>query len=277
MKPACYALLNGQYSFRIEDYVTRGTFSGYKSSEEDKAAYAVVDINELRKLFDDRVYAARSSESLRSTVIQKTKKIDDLNESISNYIDRGQNMIQQIKDKDEEIANIKKQLLEKEKELEKEKSLNTNLLRICRENANQKRNIRPKKQRSGYIFLSSEQYDDRKTFDEEGWGRTKLKTVYFKAWKTVFETPYSCFLSQDQAKDLIYADLTEHNLLSAINISKYGDLTIEEAQEPEEYANKMYDTKYKANGRSGLWEVIIMHTLPVDVYTNSYEENTDQD
>ena len=275
-RPEFYVLYDGSFAVKIEDYAKKGSFGGYRSAEKEDAIFAVIDKDELDRLWNNRKDVIRTGNAYMYLVEEKDKEIKDLNEKIDNYRQHGKEMIQQIKDKDKEIGAIKKQLQEKDKEVEKANSLNRNLLRVCRENANQKRNIRPKKHRSGYRFVSLEQYEERMTFTIKGWRGEEQNTVRFKAWKTVFESPYSCFLSQEQIKELIYEDLTEKGVLYAMNIPVYGKLKMEEAETPEKYPNKMFETKYKANGRSGFWEVTIFHTLPATICADFLTNNEDQ-
>ena len=80
---------------------------------------------------------------------------------------------------------------EKDKQIERAKSLNKNLKRISRERANADRGIKPKKQSSGFKIMSfCSRYE--KVCKPNG----KIENVL--VYKTVYQTPYDkCFLYSD--------------------------------------------------------------------------------
>ena len=70
--------------------------------------------------------------------------------------------------------------------------LNQNFKRISRERANADRGIKPKKERSGYMVLSSRQKKYRYKKNRDG-----MVEVYL--WETVIQTPYIVRFTAEQA------------------------------------------------------------------------------
>lgn len=111
-----------------------------------------------------------------------------------------------------ELAHVKKEnetLTELANELVREKadveSLNTNLLRICRERSNATRQLRPKKAHSGYVAKKSEQA-------VKVWYEAKKRTEQ-PVWRTIIETPYQVELTEKQARDLITDDIENKDIM----------------------------------------------------------------
>ena len=76
-----------------------------------------------------------------------------------------------------------------------------NLKRICKEKSNQERNLKPKKERSGYILLGYDTSDFRMKFKES--------SVSFEARRLLIETPYSIGINYKEATNLIKSDLSD--------------------------------------------------------------------
>mgnify|MGYP005758367629 FL=1 len=76
-----------------------------------------------------------------------------------------------------------------------------NLKRICKEKSNQERNLKPKKERSGYILLGYDTNDFRMKFKES--------SVSFEARRLLIETPYSIGINYKEATNLIKSDLAD--------------------------------------------------------------------
>lgn len=130
-----------------------------------------------------------------------------------------------------------------------------NLLRINLERANADRDLRPKKQHTGYVFLQS--VDPR---DSNKWYTTSL------------QTPYSLAFSREDVMAKVKADL---NGDIGLKIGLDRELTPEEIRELGVMAsvtrNQPSKLMLRANGRNGgFWEVIFQHrksinTVPSDM------------
>ena len=150
-----------------------------------------------------------------------------------------------------------------------QQQLNENLLRISRERANADRNLRPKKEHSGYVVISSTEKTHRYKNGNRNWAVTTL-------WETVLQIPYSVDFTEDQARGQLTADLFQddplaYSLLKNIGITVvYGKeyaIMIEDKQWCEDPSpfNVMLDWRLRANHKTGYWEVLFLHTKPLGI------------
>ena len=150
-----------------------------------------------------------------------------------------------------------------------QRALNANLLRISRERANADRKLKPKKEHTGYVVVVSEETDHQ--YKD---GNRHVKRVLL--WKTVIQSPYVVDFPEEQVREQILEELLRKNedgyrLIDRLGINGiynkgYGSM-IEDKRlcaEPDKY-NIMLKPKFRVNFRSGYWEVICLHTKPLDV------------
>lgn len=83
-----------------------------------------------------------------------------------------------------DIEYLEKALAAEQKESALQRGLNANLLRIARERANADRKLKPKKEHTGYVVVSSMEKEHRY---KDGNGRWRAVVL----WETVLETPYT--------------------------------------------------------------------------------------
>lgn len=144
--------------------------------------------------------------------------------------------------------------------------LNLNFKRIARERANADRGIRPKKERSGYVVLSSRQknYKYKKNRDH-------IAEVYL--WETVIQTPYVVSFTAEQAmietQELFERDEQGDWMIGRLGIAGEYDGKYEEMLADRQYAtwrnyNIIVEKIFNANAKAGYWEIIITHTKPLD-------------
>ena len=160
-----------------------------------------------------------------------------------------------------------KELLDAErKECELQRGLNENLLRIARERANADRKLRPKKEHSGYVVITSMEKEHRYKDIDDGY----LK--YVTLWETVLETPYVVRLEVPEVKsltqELFQYDENEKWMISRIGINAkyergYADMIRNKDWKEHARCNVMVDRRLKANYRTGYWEIIFLHTKPL--------------
>ena len=144
--------------------------------------------------------------------------------------------------------------------------LNANLLRISKERANADRKLKPKKEHTGYVVITSEEKEYR--YRARGkWSRVKL-------WETVLQSPYTVDYTEEQARKQIEEDLFPESqdwLISKIGITaRYGgsyegmmdDRTVEDSFIQ---CNVLLSRqqRFRMNFRAGYWEFIFMHTRPL--------------
>lgn len=144
--------------------------------------------------------------------------------------------------------------------------LNLNFKRIARERANADRGIKPKKERSGYVVLSSRQ---KKYKYKEN--RHDMAEVYL--WETVIQTPYVVSFTAEQAmtetQELFARDEQGDWMIGRLGIAgeydgKYEDMLADPRCTTWMDSNIIVEKIFNANVKAGYWEIIITHTNPLD-------------
>lgn len=162
----------------------------------------------------------------------------------------------------EEINRLRQEIDNLKYEVQYEKNLNRNLLRINKERANADRKLKPKKQHTGYVVLSSVEKKDKYKSGKE------YKTT--GVWETVIQSPYSIEFTEEQARSQIFNELfpkgkewiigkigiTARYLVDLSKVMETYDITI---------TNVAYATRLKANYKTRYWEYIVRHTLPLGI------------
>ena len=137
--------------------------------------------------------------------------------------------------------------------------LNEDLLRISKERANADRNLRPKKQHTGYVVLISAEKERRYEVPN------KLKMEHAMLWETVIQTPYSVDFTEEQVRQQTG---TEEALLLLQRIGITADHSAdcekngmnEVLKGPGKTGNVILSRFLRANFRAGYWELILLHT-----------------
>ena len=156
-------------------------------------------------------------------------------------------LFQKIKKENDEVCF---NLIERTQAAER---LNENLKRICRENANAKRGLKPKKKCSGFVITST----------AEVFERLKAKNGFTerRAYKSIIETPYDAKLELTDALKVgawdeglgAFFDSSWKNT----DASNYQDAIKDDRQE-----NFLYRQNWRTN-KNGLWEIECYHTKPL--------------
>ena len=210
-------------------------------------------VEEARKEADKRVSivyrdAQRQLSAYKSEVqVEADKRVEQANQS--RY--RAEERVIEIETEKENL----------EEALNQQRNLNENLKRIAKERANAKRGLVPKKERSGYLVLFSSQYRERYR-NEYG------EKCVANTWKTVLQTPYDATLSLVQIEDDIWEELMNHILYPM------GFRRVQDVEKNGEYKSwydgdeelcGLYRWDYKANFKTGLWEITLYHTKDLTV------------
>ena len=160
-----------------------------------------------------------------------------------------------------EFANLHVQIRKLSSDLEAQRGINENLIRISRERANSERELRPKRDHTGYVVLSSSERDIIYRINDVS--QTAL------VWETVLQTPYRVDLfTADQAKSQVEFELCKKQdpIAALIGIRWYfpnGYISVKNdvSSNPDlAMENILFSMKYKANYRSNYWEIVIQHT-----------------
>lgn len=175
--------------------------------------------------------------------------------------------IQQIKtEAGLQLEDLQRKLDEEALKTKYQKGLNTNLLRISKERANAARKLKPKKEHSGYVVISSA---EKSHSYKKGANRGTVML-----WETVLQTPFSVDFTEEQARmeteELFQKDESGAWTIGKIGINGqylagYGEMIRDRNSAEWAKYNVMVEKKLRANFRAGYWELIMLHTKPLDV------------
>lgn len=165
-----------------------------------------------------------------------------------------------------EVEELKAELAAEQAESALQRGLNANLLRVARERANGERKLKPKKEHTGYVVVSSMEKEHRFKGTNQS-----MHTVML--WETVLETPYTVDFEVDKVKRLIeelfQKDESGRWMIQRIGINGnnpkgYANM-IRDKDWKKDYPkyNVMLERRLKANYRTGYWEIIFQHTKPL--------------
>ena len=245
----------------MSEFVKKGTLGGYKSvpggySDPD-LTHVILTKAEYDSLLDE-LEAAKKEAS--ATAYRSDQKVASIRSQANEQI-------RQIKaDTDKATKKLQEELAAEKAEREYQQKLNSNLLRISRERANAARNLKPKKEHSGYAVISSTEKDHSYKYG------ANRRTV--RHWETVLQTPYSIDFTEEQARteteDLFQKGESGTWPIEKIGINGqyldgYGEMVRNKnAAEWGKY-NVVVEKKLRANLRAGYWELIMLHTKPLGI------------
>jgi hypothetical protein len=142
-------------------------------------------------------------------------------------------------------------------------SLNRNLLRINKEKSNAERKLRPKKEHTGYVVVSSQEKEVRY--------KSGKKLIPMVVWETVLQSPYSIDFPEEQARNQIHNELLTNDggwKLGDIGINSsymvgFDEMVGKLGQEIYN-KNRAFSERLRVNYKAGYWEYIVLHTLPLE-------------
>ena len=244
-------------------FVKDGAF-GYKAvsggQSDPECTHVILTLKEYDKLLQEK---ARAEQETRDTKYDAERAIDKAKRDASYTAQKAAEEARQT------VAGIESALAAEKADSAHQRALNANLLRISRERANADRKLKPKKEHTGYVVVLSEETDHQ--YKD---GNRHVRRVLL--WKTVIQSPYVVDFPEAQVREQILEELLRKNedgyrLIDRLGINGiynkgYGSM-IEDRKwcaEPDKY-NIMLKPKFRVNFRSGYWEVICLHTKPLDV------------
>ncbi len=199
-----------------------------------------------------------------------------------------------------EFRDMQASIQSEKRRADKAEDLNRNLLRIMKERSNAERGIRPKKEKDGYIVLESRQWYERyqvavwhpevdpDMFRKTEEGRSEAlrkKLVRFEphtavTWKTIIQTPYDVSLPKESVEDLIEEEivkvLAEMGCLKSNSRKLNGTFRSFGIGPDGHHINGRYRWVYRANYRSGYWEVECYTLKALDVPIHRQCERTNR-
>ena len=234
---------------------------GYKAvvggSSDPECTHVILTLDEYDELH----------QRIRAAINDGKRAKEDAARAAAASAENAEKTVQKIQaEAAQKIEQMQRRLLVEQEAKIYQMGLNQRLLDISRERSNKDRDIRPKKERSGYVVLSSRQKKYRYKEKRNDW-----EEVYL--WETVIQTPYVVDFTAEQAmtetQELFARDEQGHWLIGRLGIDgeydgKYEDMI----EDPRCVAWKDYniivEKIFNANVKVGYWEIFITHTKPLD-------------
>jgi vacuolar-type H+-ATPase subunit H len=240
------------------------TMMGYREvpggHSDPECTHAILTVKEYTELL--RKISAAEQDA-------RTAKYDADRDIAAAKRDASQKVYQASQEAQNQVEAIQQELEAERAECAHQRSLNANLLRISKERANAERGLKPKKERTGYIVVHSEEKEY--SFRD---GRKRLYKV--KLWETIIQSPYSVEFAEDVVRKQIEDELFPKEkgwLIGRIGITGKYDGSYEKMRESmEQNPEKNFyqgnvviarQQRLKRNFRSNYWEIAIVHTRPL--------------
>ena len=234
---------------------------GYKAVQgghsDPECTHVIMALEEYNKLLQE----------IRDAVNEGKRAKEEARRAAAVSAANAEKAVKEIRDEtDQEIAQLKKKIETERAGKEYQIGLNQDFKRIARERANADRGIKPKKERSGYVVLSSRQkkYKYKKNRDH-------IAEVYL--WETVIQTPYVVSFTAEQVmietQELFERDEQGDWMIGRLGIEGEYDGKYEEMLADRQCAtwrnyNIIVEKIFNANAKAGYWEIIITHTKPLE-------------
>lgn len=245
----------------MSEFVRKTALGGYKlvpgGYSDPDLTHVILTKAEYEGLLDKIQNAKKEAAAAATQADQQVRSIKSQTDA----------KIQQIQAAANKTAGeLEEELSAERAEREYQQRLNMNLLRISKERANASRKLKPKKEHSGYVVISSTEKDHSYKYG------ANRRTV--RVWETVLQTPFSIDFTEEQVRteteELFQKD--EAGLwpigkigINGLFLAGYGEMVrSKNAAEWAKY-NVMIEKKFRSNFRAGYWELIILHTKALDV------------
>ena len=239
-------------------FVKEGAF-GYKDVPggqfDQECTHVILKLKEYDKLLQEK---ARAEQETRNTKYDAERAIDKAKRDASYTAQKAAEEARQT------VADMEEALAAEKAESAHQRALNANLLR----RANADRKLKPKKEHTGYVVVVSEVREYRYRSGRK-WKKVKLR-------ETILQSHYTVDFSETEVETQIERELFPEDdvwMVSRIGITgRYGgtyEEMIEDSSVDEEFLKRNIllkgQQRLRANFRSGYWEVICLHTKPLDV------------
>lgn len=234
----------------------KGLMGGYKAAGDTEDYTHVILPCEAYRALQDKIEAME--QEIRTLRAKNRQQQEEYGRSFAN------------REKNEQIAQkqYEMSLAEMQQEVKNQKAAviaaeakNENLLRIMRERANAARGLYPKKERSGYLLQSLDQFSY--SVRESGWTKRK------NAWKLRLQSPYSICLDFASARSCIFNDLISHGLgvklgIDGIDFTGETRKLVEVSSDAAPKGVYAYAAKYRGSGK-GYWEIELTLNAPPEI------------
>ncbi|MGM9684434.1 MAG: hypothetical protein ACI3XQ_12625 [Eubacteriales bacterium] len=234
---------------------------GYKTvaggSSDPECTHVILTLDEYDELH----------QRIRAAINDGKRAKEDAARAAATSAENAEKAVKKIQaDAAQEIAQLQNKVETERAGKEYQIGLNQDFKRIARERANADRGVKPKKERSGYVVLSSRQKKYR--YKEN---RHEMAEVYL--WETVIQTPYVVSFTAEQVmtetQELFERDEQGHWLIGRLGIAdvysgKYEEMLVDKQCATWKDYNIIVEKIFNANVKVGYWEIIITHTKPLD-------------
>ena len=203
---------------------------------------------------------AEYSEFLKEEAGLRTSVQDERRRADATKVEADRKIAKAQEEAAREIDQVRKEMAVVQSALDNEVELNINLKRIAKERANADRHLKPKKEHTGYVVVSSMEKAYRY--------RSGRGTEVVSLWETVVQTPYEIGFSEEVARKQILEEL-RNEIMQDIGIEAFSSKRYEELVFLKDWRqtlvnyNVMMDVRLKGNYRAGYWEVVFLHTYPL--------------
>lgn len=236
-------------------HAVKTSLGSYRIVDGD-GTYVIMDNDEFhdyvkisRMLRDDIRRFSRESVDLHSKLQDDIKTIDSLRSQLSVSEEKVKELSRQKDELEQSITALREEITKLTDDLAHVESLNVNLRRICRERANQARDL--PKSSDGYVVLVSQE-----------WREKAQNGQLIRGYKTQIQSPHDASMDDETAKRQIFEDLISV-VLADLGCVYYEKVNGRPAELIEELS--MYRWIYTADYRTGFWIVTIYTTGPLIV------------
>ncbi|MBQ8054852.1 MAG: hypothetical protein IJ198_13785 [Lachnospiraceae bacterium] len=213
------------------------------------------DFHENTKIFhflrDDIRRLSQESVDLHCKLQDDLKTIEFLKSELAVAEGTIKELSEQKDDLERSISSLKDELAKLTDDLAHAESLNVNLKRICRERANQARDL--PKSSDGYIVLVSQE-----------WREKAQNGKLIRGYKSVIQSPYDAAMDDTTAKKQIFEDLI-NGVLTDLGCPYYEQVNGRPKEPIEEMSMSMYRWVFTADFRSTFWNITIYTSGPLKV------------
>ncbi|SKA12943.1 hypothetical protein SAMN02745174_02636 [Cetobacterium ceti] len=210
--------------------------------------------------WEKAIFTREEFKELESKLIKTNTSLQDCSKELDFF--KNQKINLEIK-----IKELQEQLIEFENIKTENKNLNNlnqNLLRICKERANAKRKLMPKKTHHGYIKKHAEQYIYKFTDHTVVNGRRFTNEKFLDLWKSIVQSPYSLEISSNKVLSLITNDLKSFKIefVNIKDFSTWNKLSLFSYNKLDSIV--IYEIKLKENLKDYLWEFQVLSNIQLD-------------
>ena len=244
------------------EYVKKQAFGGIRTCEKDEATHVLQNVSEYSEMIeiaamyrDSSLTAQKKEKRIKekyADLQSETAQLREDNVLLRNQIAMSSQETKRINELEKKKEELSGRIAELEVEVDQERNLNKNLLRISRERANADRRITPKKQHDGYLVIESREWRERRP-DKR----------YVRTWRSIVQTPFDASMESDVAEKQIFNGLTK-SVLKSLGCDKYV-LPEDNGVIPDDDDNVLYAWRFNADYRAGYWCVLIYTTQPLIV------------